>query len=73
MIALPNKPWTSPLTAAVLTFLFAGGMGYYVVRAEDIAFQAREQARVAQHVESVRGALEREVSLDTSALPASRR
>lgn len=68
MLELPNKPWTSPLAAALLTFLFAGGMGYYVVRAEDAAFQAREQARVAQHVESVRGALERELGLDSAAL-----
>ncbi|HEV2321325.1 MAG TPA: diguanylate cyclase [Gammaproteobacteria bacterium] len=70
MIALPNKPWTSPLAAAVVTLLVTGGLGYSVVRSEDAAFQAREQARVAEHVESVRAALEREIGLDTGALAA---
>ncbi len=70
MLELPNKPWTSPLAAAILIFLLASSVGYYLVHLEDVTFQVRERNRVVEQVQTVRAALEREISLNLSALNA---
>ncbi|HEX2667355.1 MAG TPA: diguanylate cyclase [Gammaproteobacteria bacterium] len=60
--------FSAPLSAALLTLLITGGFAAYIVHLEDVAFQARQRARVVQFAALARGRLEQQINLDLSAL-----
>ena len=65
-----QKSFASPLAAAAVALVLAGGLTAYLVHLENLAFKARQASRVTARLSGARSDIEHEINTDLTALYA---